>query len=68
MTNLQQAALKTTPLPREVVETIYTGWRQSARMRALCESHERLRMELEGAEAMIADLTGATIAPLVPLP
>lgn len=58
MTKLEQAALTTTPLPAAIVEDIYTGAQLGmvAQIRGLCESHERLRAELLGAEKIIAEL------------
>ena len=54
MTRLKQAALRATVLPRETVEN-YHAWYTTYHpdFAALCESHERLRMELAGAEEQL---------------
>ena len=54
MTNLQKNALASPPLSQENVELLYRGFVVNGVPR-LCESHERLRAELAGAEAMWAD-------------
>ena len=63
MTKLEQAALTTIPLFAAVVEEMYGDCRFDITKRecikALCESHERLRMELAGAEKIIAELLAA---------
>lgn len=51
MTPLTRAALARLPLPASAVEDIYRN--PNASIRSLCESHERLRAELQGAEAML---------------
>ena len=62
MTKLQQAAMTAEVMRREEVEAIYSGWsywtlrRAFAALAAVCESHERLRMELEGAEKLLAHM------------
>lgn len=57
MTPLERLALLRNTLSREQVETIYEGNRvkipRNATVSSLCESHERLRMELSGAEIVI---------------
>ena len=65
MTPLGRRALARLALPREEVERLYAHYKptspQGGRLeifrviRDLCESHERLRAELEGAEAMLAE-------------
>ena len=57
MTKLQELALATLPLPVEFVEEIYSGGNlvSGIRLQHLCESHERLRAELEGAEMLLAE-------------
>lgn len=61
MTRLQKDALGRDVLPQATVEAIaHAADRHplADRMRdirRLCESHERLRMELEGAMVMLAD-------------
>lgn len=57
MTDLDRRALATVALAREKVEDFYANahdWGEAA-INALCESHERLRMELQGAEALLAE-------------
>ncbi len=55
MPDLQQRALAITPLSVRVVQNIYSGAYSSAPqcLIALCESHERLRAELQGAEILL---------------
>src|ERR1022692_2925134 len=58
MTPLQRNALATVPLSMEEVEFYYEGARggiATTCLRALCESHELLRAELQGAELLIRD-------------
>ena len=58
MTPLQRAALASLPLTEATVESFYDGTRSGTAeqcLRALCVSHERLRAELQGAEALLAD-------------
>lgn len=50
MTTLDRNALACNVVGKPTVELFYED--QSPRMRRLCESHERLRMEVEGFEAM----------------
>ncbi len=59
MTRLTRNALLRLPLSVETVESFYDGTRSGTAeecLRALCESHERLRAELDGTELMRADL------------
>jgi len=59
MTPLQRKALACSPLTRETVESFYDGSHAGTAeqcLKALCASHERLRMELEGAEVLLAEL------------
>lgn len=61
MTKLQHAALAHLPLSRETVESFYDGSRAGTAekcLRALCESHERLRAELEGLDVMLREAEG----------
>lgn len=56
MTDLQKAAMAFAAMSREDVEHLYGvcwDWPPSVQrlVLRLCESHERLRMDLEGAEA-----------------
>lgn len=59
MTPLDRNALARVPLTRAEVEAIYADYPPLAGLkfvriiRRLCESHERLRMELAGAEEII---------------
>ncbi len=60
MTPLERKALATPPMSKEAVEFFYdvlcrSETETAARVRKLCLSHERLRMELEGAEVLLAD-------------
>ncbi len=55
MTPLQRAAVARTPLTDESVEALYKSFNvhgyatmDAGELRKLCESHERLRNELEG--------------------
>jgi hypothetical protein len=57
MTDLDRQALATTPLPKGAVAAIFgmTGIKDAGHahiIKKLCLSHERLRMELEGAEKL----------------
>jgi len=51
MDRLTRNALARTPLEPEQVKAMYAwdGFHGETAVRRLCESHERLRMELEGA-------------------
>ena len=53
MTDLQRRALARTPLTDVEIAAIYD--RHTGVTRIVCESHERLRAELQGAEVMIRD-------------
>lgn len=58
MTDLQKAAMAFAAMSREDVENLYGvcwDWPPPVQQLVLrlCESHERLRMDLEGAEAVI---------------
>lgn len=62
MTRLQERALARTPIPTKDVEGVYVGLRskmatEQARdlgyLAELCESHERLRAELEGCDVLL---------------
>ena len=58
MTNLQRAALGRLPLTEATVASFYDGTHAGSAaqcLKALCESHERLRAELEGMEVILAD-------------
>ena len=58
MNQLQRRALARVALSKETVQSFYDGTRSGTAeqcLAALCESHERLRAELEGAEALLAD-------------
>jgi hypothetical protein len=60
MTLLERAALIRMPLTRETVEDIYgqvchRAYDDRLAVRGLCESHERLRMEAEGGEALLQE-------------
>lgn len=58
MTDLQRRSLRYVPLTKETVQSFYDGTHSGTEkecLRALCESHERLRAELEGAEILLAD-------------
>lgn len=63
MTPLHRKAFARLPLPEADVESLYAVWdiaaypRGSAidAVRLLCESHERLRLELDGAGVLLAD-------------
>jgi hypothetical protein len=60
MTPLQSRALGRLPLSEATVESFYDGTRSGTAeqcLKALCESHERLRAELEGAEVLYLDVT-----------
>jgi hypothetical protein len=55
MTKLEKNALGRVPLEREPVELIYRGAtdeKDIGILRRLCESHERLRMELDGLRVL----------------
>ncbi len=70
MNQLQRAALARLPLSVEVVERLYEAkipnWvdtlYSSRVIRDLCESHERLRAELDGSAVVIADLGREVLA------
>lgn len=57
---LRQRALSRLVLAEAAVECIYAAARrqplESTPARSLCESHERLRAELQGAEILLEDL------------
>jgi hypothetical protein len=59
MTTLERRALARVPLTKAEVEAIYADYPPLAGLkfvrviRLLCESHERLRAELAGAEELI---------------
>lgn len=62
MARLQERALARTPIPTKDVEGVYVGLRskmatEQARdlgyLAELCESHERLRAELEGCDVLL---------------
>ena len=57
MTPLTRAALATVPLKPDVVQHLHDCAHSIATssVKALCVSHERLRMELEGAEKLLAE-------------
>lgn len=58
MNQLTSRALATVPLTAETVQSFYDGTRSGTAeqcLKALCESHERLRAELEGSEIMRSD-------------
>ncbi len=55
-TALQIAALSRAPLTQDEVEAVYGKAALDNTRRRLCQSHERLRAELEGAEQRIAEL------------
>ena len=58
MTTLEKRALARPPLSYETVESFWDGSRSGTAeqcLKALCESHERLRAELEGSEILRAD-------------
>lgn len=65
MTKLQSRALARTPLAEEYVHRLYDEYAPTSAMgerllifkviRDLCESHERLRAELQGAEEMLKE-------------
>ena len=55
MTQLQTAACEHEPLSYATVESFYDGTRSGTAeqcLKALCESHERLRIERDGAERL----------------
>jgi hypothetical protein len=64
MTDLERRALARLPLTPAEVQAIdadndparYPSLKFVRTLRRLCESHERLRMELQGAESVIEDL------------
>ena len=62
MTQLQQKALASVALPESFVSDIYdcafvmTREKAIEELKRLCVSHERLRAELLGAQAMVADI------------
>lgn len=58
MTKLQERSLGRVPLAIDDVEKYYLGQKQGnlhGHIATLCESHERLRTELQGAEILIND-------------
>ena len=58
MTDLERRALASLPLPRETVEAFFDGSRAGTAaqgLRALCVSHERLRVQLEGVESILGE-------------
>lgn len=55
MTALQQNALGRFPLSEKAIENIYELCRGTEHLKTICESHERLRAELAGAEALLAE-------------
>jgi len=58
VTHLQRRALAITPLSAETVQSFYDGTRSGTAeqcLKSLCESHERLRAELQGAEVLLKD-------------
>jgi len=65
MRKLDQAALGMIPLSKEAVNYLYeldfesNLWANARKFKTLCESHERLRMELEGTIALLADAIGS---------
>lgn len=69
MTELQRKALARLALTVEQVEAVYAEYRPTSpqgerlaiflAIRMLCESHERLRMELQGAEELLNEKGGA---------
>ena len=54
MSELQRRALAVQPMSMDAVEELYMGQHTSSQLR-LCESHERLRAELKGAEILLAE-------------
>ena len=58
MTHLDRRAMLTMPMPKNEVQELFNGkicpWPQN-RIQPLCASHERLRMEAEGAAIMWHD-------------
>lgn len=56
MNQLQRRALAVLPLSEETVLSFYDGSRYGGHcLHALCESHERLRAELQGAEILMEE-------------
>lgn len=58
MTELHRKALARLALSEQAVQSLYDGTYSDAagrRLRDLCESHERLRAELKGAELLLAE-------------
>jgi len=58
MTPLEKRAMARTPMTYDTVESFWNGSRSGTAeqcLKALCESHERLRAELEGSEILRAD-------------
>lgn len=58
MHQLHRQAMASVPLSKETVQSFYDGTRFGATeqcLKALCESHERLRAELEGSELLRQD-------------
>jgi hypothetical protein len=71
MTPLQRQALASLPMSEQEVERIYTtsndgegGGSLLRKLAALCVSHERLRMEIEGA-TLLLDKDQYTPAPRI---
>ena len=58
MTTLQRNALGRLAMTEIEVQALYDQWPGNKCVRALCESHERLRTELQGAEIMLAEAVG----------
>ncbi len=52
MNQLHRNALASVPMTEEHVEQIYAAYPANRVIRHLCESHERLRAELEGSEIL----------------
>lgn len=61
MNQLQRKALASLPLSKETVESFYDGSRSGTAeecLKALCVSHEGLRAEVKGAEALLFEEPG----------
>jgi hypothetical protein len=59
MNKLRRNALARVALTDETVQSFYDGSHSGTEkqcLRALCESHERLRTELQGAEILLAEM------------
>ncbi len=56
MANLKTDCLGVVPMAFNLVERAYKADPMGPQKDALCLSHERLRAELEGAEAMISEM------------